>query len=59
MPLKKLYNLKSLWTLGKKRKLLAYGMKAFYLINYTDACNFQIQWHDLQLSRKYTCGSKF
>lgn len=24
----------------KKRKLLAYGMKAFYLLNYTDACGF-------------------
>ena len=35
MPLKKHYNLKSSWTLGKKGDCK--GMKAFYLINYTDS----------------------
>lgn len=41
MPLKKHYNLKCSWTLGKKGKLLAYGMKALYLINYIDVYNFK------------------
>lgn len=43
---------------GKKSKLFAYVMKGFYFINYTDACNFKIQWHELKLSRKYICISK-
>lgn len=43
---------------GRKRKLFAYGMKAFYLIGYTDGNNLEIQWHDRKLSRKYACASK-